>query len=138
QETVAALKDALANRPEPKRPEQTSLVFITKYGGSWGKDTSDNPISKEVAKLLKVLHINGRKGLGFYTLRHVFRTVGDTVKDQPACDHIMGHESPHMSSVYRETISDDRLRAITNHVHAWLFPERAARADSPEEQAQHS
>jgi hypothetical protein len=33
----------------------------------------------------------------------------------------MGHEIPHMSSVYRETISDERLRAVTDHVRGWLF-----------------
>ena len=59
---------------------------------------------------------------GFYTLRHTFRTVADEAKDQPAADYIMGHEVPHMSSVYRETISDERLRAVTDHVRAWLFP----------------
>jgi integrase len=120
-ETVEALRAALARRHEPKNPADTSLVFITKYGLSWGKDTSDNPISKETSKLLHALHINGRKGLGFYTLRHVFRTVADEAKDQPATDYMMGHESPHMSTVYREKISDERLRAVANHVHAWLF-----------------
>jgi hypothetical protein len=50
-----------------------------------------------------------------------FRTVADAAKDQPAADHIMGHESPHMSTVYREQISDDRLRAVTDHVRTWLF-----------------
>jgi len=49
------------------------------------------------------LKIKGRKGLGFYTLRHTFRTVADEAKDQPAADFTMGHESPHMSTVYRET-----------------------------------
>jgi hypothetical protein len=34
----------------------------------------------------------------------------------------MGHESQHMSAVYRETISDARLRAVANHVRTWLFP----------------
>jgi hypothetical protein len=67
------------------------------------------------------LHINGRKGLGFYTLRHVFRTVADESKDQPAVDFIMGHEVPHISAVYRETISDARLRAVADHVRHWLF-----------------
>jgi hypothetical protein len=33
-------------------------------------------------------------------------------KDQPATDFIMGHESPHMSSQYRERISDERLLEI--------------------------
>jgi integrase len=121
-ETVAALRQALAKRQKPKKAEHAGLVFITLRGDTWGKDTSDNPISKEVAKLLKKLGINGRKGLGFYTLRHVFRTVADEAKDQPAVDFIMGHESPHMSSVYRETISGERLKAVTDYVRAWLFP----------------
>jgi integrase len=60
--------------------------------------------------------------LGFYTLRHTFRTIADEAKDQPAADFIMGHEVAHMSSVYRETISDERLKAVTDHVRAWLFP----------------
>jgi integrase len=122
QETVEALRAALARRAQPKHAADAQLVFITKHGLAWGKDTSDNPISKETSKLLHALRINGRKGFGFYTIRHIFRTVADEAKDQPAVDHIMGHESPHMSSVYRETISDARLKAVADHVHAWLFP----------------
>jgi integrase len=120
-ETVAALREALARRPAPKDEADAGLVFVTKYGGRWDKDTSTNPVSQETGKLLKALGINGRKGLGFYTLRHTFRTIADEVKDQPAADFIMGHEVPHMSAVYRETISDERLRAVTDHVRAWLF-----------------
>jgi integrase len=121
-ETVAALKDALAHRPKPKDPADAGLVFITKYGASWDKGTSANPVSEETKKLLKKLDINGRRGLGFYTLRHVNRTIADEAKDQPAADFIMGHEMPHMSSVYRERISDERLKAVANHVRDWLFP----------------
>src|SRR5262249_17866139 len=98
----------------------------TKYGLTWFKDTSTNPVSQETAKLLKALGINGRTGLGFYTLRHTFRTVADEAKDQPAADFIMGHEVPHMSSVYRETISDGRLKAVADHVRQWLFGEWSA------------
>ncbi len=97
-------------------------MFITKYGQPWGKDTTDNPVTKETAKLLKELHINGRKGLGFYTLRHTFRTVADESKDQVAVDFIMGHAREDMASVYREKIGDDRLATVTDHVRAWLFP----------------
>jgi integrase len=79
-----------------------------------------------VGKLLRKLGINGRKRLGFYTLRHTFRTIADEAKDQPAADFLMGHEAPHMSSHYRETISDERLQAVTDHVHAWLFPAKPA------------
>jgi integrase len=113
-ETVAALKDAIAKRPDPKREEHVDLVFLTKYGTSWAKETEGGPVTKETRKLLDLLHINGRKGLGFYTLRHTFRTIADEAKGQPAADYIMGHEVPHMSSVYRETIGDARLRAVTD------------------------
>jgi len=119
-ETVAALREAIARRPKPKDPTDAGLVFVTKYGGRWYKDTPDNPITKEMAKLLGALGINGHRN--FYALRHTFRTVADEVKDQPACDHVMGHETGGMSSVYRETISDQRLRAVADHVRAWLFP----------------
>jgi integrase len=121
-ETVQALCKALAKRTEPKDPANNGLVFITKYGLPWAKDATDQTLAKEVGKLLRSLGINGRTGLGFYTLRHTFRTVADESKDQPAVDFIMGHEVPHMSAVYRETISGERLKAVTDHVHAWLFP----------------
>jgi integrase len=121
-ETVQAIKQASADRPEPKKEEHAGLVFITKYGLPWAKDTADQTLAKEFGKLLRALRINGRKGLGFYTLRHTFRTVADESKDQPAVDFIMGHEVPHMSAVYRETISDARLKAVADYVRAWLFP----------------
>jgi integrase len=120
-ETLAALREALAQRPAPKKPEYAGLVFITQRGLSWAKDIADSPLTKEVAKLLKALEINGRKGLGFYTLRHTFRTIADEAKDQPAADFLMGHEVAHMSSVYRERISDERLRAVVDHVRRWLY-----------------
>jgi integrase len=127
-ETVAALRDALARRPEPKKAEHAGLVFITKYGLSWAKEESAGPLTQEMRKLLNKLDIDGHRN--FYTLRHTFRTVADEAKDQPAADYIMGHEVPHMSSVYRETISDARLRAVTDHVRAWLFGAAAAAASS--------
>jgi hypothetical protein len=111
------------------------LMFITKYGLPWAKDTADQTLAKEFGKLLRALHINGRTGLGFYALRHTFRTVADESKDQPAVDHIMGHEVPHMSSVYRETITDARLKAVTDHVRCWLFPPKRERPESTEAEA---
>jgi integrase len=121
-ETVAALREALARRPQPKDPAAANLVFVTYCGNSWAKDTPQNPVTSLTGKLMHKLGINGRKGLGFYTLRHTFRTVADEAKDQPAADYIMGHEVPHMSSVYREAISDARLKAVAEDVRAWLFP----------------
>jgi integrase len=125
-ETVRAIRGAAEVRPAPKDPKHAGLVFITKYGLPWAKDTPDSPVAKETKKLLTTVGINRRKGLGFYTLRHTFRTVADESKDQPAVDFIMGHEVPHMSSVYRETISDARLKAVVDHVRQWLFGAAAA------------
>jgi integrase len=118
--TIAAIQEAIAKRPEPKKAADAGLVFVTKYGGSWAKDNDPAVVTKEMRKLLDALGLNGYRN--FYTLRHTFRTVADEAKDQPAADFIMGHESPHMSTHYREKISDERLRAVTDHVHNWLFP----------------
>ncbi len=125
-ETSAAIKEAMAKRPTPKDEAHAGLVFITKYGLPWAKDTADQTLAKEFGKLLRSLHINGRKGLGFYTLRHTFRTVADEAKDQIATDHIMGHEIQNMSAAYRETISDARLQAVSEYVRTWLHAKPAA------------
>jgi integrase len=138
-ETVEAIREAQAKRPNPKKEEHAGLVFLTQRGLAWAKDTPDSPVAKETAKLLKALKINGRKGLGFYTLRHTFRTVADETKDQPAVDLIMGHEDEHISTHYRERISDERLKAVTDHVRAWLFPSaRLIKVASTELAADHA
>jgi integrase len=125
-ETVEAIKEVLARRKEPKDPADAGLVFLTARGGRWNKDTGGTYAAWKFGKLLKKLGINGRKGLGLYTLRHTFRTIADEARDQPAADYIMGHEVSHISSHYRETISDERLKTVADHVHGWLFPAPAA------------
>lgn len=135
-ETVAAIREALDKRPKAKNPADAKLLFVTKYGGKWAtanvgdtdpdtgetKISVDDPVSKEFAKLIrgKKLH---RPGLGFYALRHGFETVAGDAKDQVAVDSIMGHAGDDMASLYRERISDERLKAVTDHVHKWLFGE---------------
>jgi integrase len=124
-ETAAAIREALAERPQAKDPADAGLLFLSRRGtpvvSVRERDRTDG-VAVQFGALLKKLGINGRKGLGFYTLRHTFRTVADEAKDQPAADFIMGHESPHVSSHYREKISDARLKAVTDHVRQWLFP----------------
>ena len=62
-------------------------------------------------------------GMGFYWLRHTFQTVADGTKDPVAVSAIMGHVDASMAGVYREGIEDARLRAVTDHVHQWLYGE---------------
>jgi integrase len=119
-ETVQALGESLAQRPEPKDEVDAGLVFVTKYGMSWTKDSNDNPITKETRKLLDELGIRGKQK-GFYTLRHCCETIGGGAKDQVAVDFIMGHVDPSMGAVYRQDVEDERLQDVVNHVHAWLF-----------------
>jgi integrase len=120
-ETVASLREWLCIRKEPKDTAHKSLVFLTAQGRPWHKENMSGPLPFKFGQLLRRLSINGRKGLGFYTLRHVFRTVADETKDQPAVDYIMGHADPSMAAHYRERIDDSRLRAVTDHVRSWLF-----------------
>jgi integrase len=122
-ETVAALRDVLAGRPEP-RDEAASLVFVNSRGLPWvraspGGFVTDN-VTVVFGEVLKQLGFH-RDGLGFYTLRHVFRTVADAARDPVAIDLIMGHSDPSMGGHYRERIDDSRLRAVAEYVRAWLF-----------------
>ena len=119
-ETAQSLTAILAKRKTPKDELHKEYVFITKAGGSFSKDTPDNPISKEFTKLLTALGLR-QKFRGFYSLRHTFRTIADESHDQPACDALMGHARDDMASIYRERIGDSRLLAVSNYVRAWLF-----------------
>lgn len=118
-ETVEALRQSIDARPEP-REDAAGLVFVTKYGRGWHKNGHENPIALMTKRLLDELGLR-RPGLSFYALRHTFETVAGESADQVAVDHIMGHAREDMASIYRERISDKRLRAVTNRVHRWLF-----------------
>ncbi|QJW93089.1 tyrosine-type recombinase/integrase [Frigoriglobus tundricola] len=120
-ETVSALRAVLAERREPLDADDAGLVFLTATGRRWHKDIDDNPISKEMRKLLDALKIGGKRN--FYALRHTFETIGGESRDQVAVDHIMGHTRDDMASVYRERISDERLKAVSDHVRKWVFTE---------------
>ncbi len=134
-ETVAALRGVLAHRGTPQRQEHAGLVLLTRRGQPWSKELAmrekldasadaspgnADPISRGFTVLLKRLGLH-RPGLGFYALRHTFETIAGGSKDQVAVDHIMGHDRGDMATLYRERIDDDRLRAVVEYVHRWLF-----------------
>jgi integrase len=135
-ETVKSLREAIENRPAAKDRVDDDLCFLTIRGTRFVRVTpkkSDpsrysrrDQVSTRFASLLKELGINRRKGLGFYTMRHVFETIGGESGDQIVVNAIMGHVDSTMAGVYREYISDERLRAVTELIHDWLLPDHAA------------
>lgn len=143
-ETVAALRAVLRQRPAAKRPEDEVLVFITRFGHPWlrvaepkqpAKDgrraVVTDAISLEFGKVMRSSRTY-QPGRGFYGLRHSFRTVADEAKDRPAVDLVMGHENGQdMATHYVERISDERLKEVSRHMHAWLFPEGPCHSGGP-------
>ena len=70
-------------------------------------------------RLLRKLGINDKRS--FYAICHTFETIAGKSKDQVATKSIMGHVDNSMAGVYRERISDERLRAVVEVVHGWMF-----------------
>jgi integrase len=117
-ETVKAIRDWLKHRPAPKDPADAGVLFITYKRGRWdGEDGRSLP--HEMRKLLDRLGIDGRRG--FYCLRHTFQTIADECGDFIAVRKIMGHATSDIGDAYRERISDERLRKVTDFVRARLF-----------------
>jgi integrase len=135
-ETAEALQVVIDSRPKPKDEAHAERIFITKYGNPWVTTTleerkqkdgttktvvvNNDALAKEFTKLLKDAGLK-KKGVSFYALRHVFETIAGETKDQVVVDRIMGHVDPSMAAGYREKIGDARLKAVADHVHAWLF-----------------
>jgi integrase len=127
-ETIAALKASLAVRPKARNLADGRLAFLTRFGVPWVRmkanadpDKPSVPIDSIALEFGKLVTATGIARCTFYDLRHVHRTIADRVKDQPAADHIMGHIPAGMASVYREEIEDERLKAITDAIHGWLW-----------------
>lgn len=123
-ETLDALRDALRCRPMAGNASDDGLLFLTKYGNRWvrtnGKGMSIDSVAQEITKLLRRLGIK-RNRLNFYALRHTFETIAGESRDQVAVNAIMGYVDNSMAGQYRERISDERLRAVTDVVRAWLL-----------------
>ena len=81
----------------------------------------DDAVRLEFGKLLKALGLK-RLGLGFYALRHTFRTVADGVEGSTGGRSCDGPRRTDMASIYRERIEDDRLEAVVKVVRDWLWP----------------
>lgn len=135
-ETVEAVRAAIAERPEPIDPADSDCCFLTERGtrfvrlqpsGTEGKVVNINALSRRFESILTKLGIGERKGVNFYTLRHVFETHSGDAIDQVATDAIMGHVDPSMGANYRQSIFDERLKTVVNTVRGWLFGEGGAK-----------
>ncbi|SFJ26741.1 tyrosine-type recombinase/integrase [Planctomicrobium piriforme] len=127
-ETQTAIQDYLTERPAC----ELDLLFVTRFGNAWSwedeKGAFNDEVTKQASKLMRAVKIE-RAGVGFYSLRHTFRTVADETLDRPAIELVMGHtgDDSDMGNTYREGVSDERLKAVTDHVRKWLFPPKPKR-----------
>ena len=130
-ETVTALRDHLATRPRPQDPAHNDPVFIGRRGKTMLGKHDHWRVAADFGKLLRRTKVRTgdgdktiyRPGLSFYTLRHVFQTIGDGARDPVALRYLMSHAPPanDMAAVCRERIDDARLHAVVAHVRQWLF-----------------
>jgi integrase len=142
-ETVAALRTLLATpRVAPANDAIARLVFrteaglplvrqvISKHGdGELQRTTHIDRLSDWFDELLAAKKLK-RRGIGFYTLRHTFRTWADETNDQHAIHLIMGHAIPGMSDIYVEEVGIERLRMVVDHVRSKLWPRRRRAASA--------
>jgi len=144
--TRTALREAVAQRPKAKSPEDEGLVFVTKYGNSFAR-TADRgcQIAKETRKLLLSTGVY-RVGLNFGALRHTFLSVAEDNCSKTDVDLCMGHRSDRrdpeielilgsaprpsdMSANYRENRRKGaltrRLKRVARAVYDYAFTRRA-------------
>lgn len=116
-ETLQAIREAMAGRPA-----DTELVFVGRRGVDYIATDGGYRVAKEFSRAVRDSGIT--PGRGFYCLRRTFQTVAEDARDLVAVQAIMGHipSENDMSARYRQRIGDDRLRAVTDHVHGWLYP----------------
>jgi len=121
-ETIEAIRESLKIRRDPTDPECADLLFIGRRGQPYIGGHKGYRVNQEMDRVMKKAKSN-RKGLSFYSLRHGFQTIAEGARDLAAVQSIMGHapSTSDMSAVYRERVDDDRLRHVTDHVHAWRF-----------------
>lgn len=127
-ETVAALRASFANRNKPRAcPPDRFFVTLQGHPLVWFKPDRGgrmDSVGNAFRKVLVTLAIK-RTGVGFYSLRHTFRTVADETRDTPAIKRIMGHsdedKDDEMRAQYVEHLSDERLITVSDHVHHWLY-----------------
>ncbi len=120
-ETVAAIKESLAARPRAAA-NCARYLFLSRRGRSLVGKRDGGAVASIFRRVASAAGVEGRH---FYDLRRTFQTVAEESRDLSAVQSIMGHApaSSDMSAIYRQRVSDDRLRAVVGVVRDWLFSE---------------
>lgn len=124
-ETRDAIDAYLEKRPGPAGASATGVLFLTKQGHPWIRGDGGKRTDAIGHAFLKTRRQADVARGTFYDLRRTFATVAGETQDFPAARFIMGHAvaATDMAGLYTQAISDARLRAVTDHVRAWLFGE---------------
>jgi integrase len=135
-ETLDAIRANLADmqrRRVSRSPEAEGLLFVTREGNPYVRvkyevrDGRPVAVTHDAVKSLMQRAMAKADidlpGLGFYGLRRSFETIGAATGHQVAVDHIMGHAplSSDMGATYRQSVADEALESVTDHVRTWLF-----------------
>lgn len=119
-ETIQAIEDARESRPQPHRQKYESCLLLTKSGLPWWRieDGTNRDLASAALRAVRIATGTSRT---LYDCRRTFRTVASEVCDLEAINHCMGHEGKGEGSTYLQGVSDDRIRAVCQHVRAWLY-----------------
>lgn len=132
-ETIESLNVVLEKRHKFMPEEVADLVFVTRHKRPWWVEgNSWDAISKEFTKIRKAARLF-RRGVGFYSLRHVTQTIGEQtpdLRDPIAIKVVMGHADNSISAQYREDYDREPIEAISDYLRSWFLAGKA-RNESP-------
>jgi integrase len=120
-ETVAAIREAIEEKPYTTNERLEPLAFITRRHQPWCEDGSKSrPLTLAFGKLKTEVGID-KTHVGHYSLRHTFATIASDARDPEAVDYVMGHKEGSMRANYREGIDQKRVKAVCQHVRKWFL-----------------
>ena len=130
-ETVEALRVQIKTRTRAANRDDGDRLFLSAVGTPVVRQTEatdpkdgDNRTDLIAAQFGHLKHkIDIKKSRGFYSLRHTCRTVAAECKDPEAVGLVMGHSDDSMAANYTARISDDRMEAVAQTIHNWLYSE---------------
>ena len=105
---------AIEAAPTRRKPSAKGLLIASRLGTPFKPDETFGILKRRIGIDLD--------NAGFGKLRHTFRTVADGVADANAIRRVMGHRvGKGAETGYIMEISDERLQAVVDRVHTWLF-----------------